>query len=76
LVDVYVTPKLQATSTDQTPVPRLVLGAAPVDSVAGSGALSSSGTISVVLEVPVARVSGAIGAIESGTIDVVRVPNS
>jgi hypothetical protein len=74
LVDVYVTPK--SSSSAQTPAaPRLVIAAAPVDSVTTSGALASSGTISVVLAVPLTRVIAAVDAIESGTIDVVRVPD-
>ena len=72
LVDVYVTTK----STSGTPpAPVLVLSAVPVDSADdGSGSLSGATATSVVLSVPAARVNRAIAAVESGTIDVVRVP--
>ncbi len=72
VVDVYVTTK---SPTGDKPVrPRLVIGAAAVDSVGGSGALSSSGTLSVVIEVPATSVAQVVRAVEGGTIDVVRVP--
>jgi hypothetical protein len=74
LVDVYVTAKSQGQPSVAPPAPRLVISAAPVDSVTGSGALASSGNVSVVLEVPSARVAAVVDAIETGTIDVVRVP--
>jgi hypothetical protein len=73
LVDVYVTLKSQTGEAPKSP--RLVISAAPVEDVTGSGALASSGTLSVVLEVPLARVIATVNAIESGTIDVVRVPS-
>lgn len=72
LVDVYVTPK--PGGVGKVPHPRLVVGAAPVASVQGSGALSSSGTLSVAIEVPAVSVAGVVDAVESGTLDVVRVP--
>ncbi|MGN6472218.1 MAG: hypothetical protein ACTHK4_01035 [Mycobacteriales bacterium] len=72
VVDVYVTAKSPA--GDKAGAPRLVVGGAPVDSVSGSGALSSSGTLSVVIEVPAVVVTQVVRAIEGGTLDVVRVP--
>lgn len=72
LVDVYVTPK--STTGDGGVQPRLVISAAPVESVSGSGALSSSATLSVVLAVPAGRVMETVKAVESGTIDIARVP--
>lgn len=74
VVDLYVTPKTGADG--KSPRPRLVVGAAPVASVAGSGALSSSGTLSVVIEVPAVTVAGVVQAIEGGTLDLVRVPGA
>jgi hypothetical protein len=74
VVDVYVTAK-SANSAKSAP-PRLVVGAVPVDSVAGSGALASSGTLSVAIEVPASEVAAVVRAIEGGVIDVVRVPDA
>jgi hypothetical protein len=73
VVDVYVTTKPGA--GDQPVRPRLVIGAAPVASASGSGALSSTGTLSIVIEVPAISVSDVVRAIEGGTIDVARVPS-
>lgn len=72
VVDVYVSVKSPA--GDKPVRPRLVVGGAPVDSVSGSGALSSSGTVSVVIEVPAVAVIQVVRAIEAGGLDVVRVP--
>ena len=74
VVDLYVTAKNPA--GDKLVRPRLVIGAAPVDSVSNSGALSSSGTVSVVIAVPAVSVGDVVRAIESGTLDVVRVPDA
>lgn len=74
VVDVYVTRKSAA--GDKSLRPRLVIGAAPVESVSSSGALSSSGNVSVVVEVPAVRVGDVVRAIEGGTLDVVRVPGA
>ena len=74
VVDLYVTAKNPA--GDMPVRPRLVIGAARVDSVSTSGALSSSGTISVVIEVPAVLVGDVVRAVEGGTLDVVRVPGS
>jgi hypothetical protein len=74
VVDIYVTTK---NPVGGKPVrPRLVIGAAPVESVSTSGSLSSSGNISVVIEVPAIAVGDVVRAIEGGTLDVVRVPGS
>lgn len=72
VVDVYVTKKNPAGVKQLRP--ELVIGGAPVDSVSGSGALSSTGTLSVVIEVPAVTVDTVVSAIEGGTLDVVRVP--
>ena len=72
LVDVYLSHKGQA---GETPEPSsLVIGAVPVDSVTSSGALASNGTLSIVLVVPGDRVTAAVKAIETGTVDIVKVP--
>ena len=72
LVDVYLSHKPE--SGESPAAPQLVVGAVPVDSVTGSGALASSGTLSIVLVVPDDRVIAVVKAIETGIIDVVRVP--
>jgi hypothetical protein len=74
VVDVYVTTK--SSTGDKAVRPRLVIGAAPVESVSTSGALSSSGAVSVVIEVPAVGVANVVRAIEGGTLDVVRVPGA
>lgn len=72
LVDMYLTTK---NISGTPPAPVLVLSAVPVDSAdGGSGSLSGSTAMSVVLAVPAAKVNRAIAAVESGTIDLVRVP--
>jgi hypothetical protein len=73
LVDVYVTPKVAA--GDEVPPPTCVLSAVAVDSDdGGSQSLSAGSTVAVVLAVPAARVATMVHAVESGTIDLVRVP--
>jgi hypothetical protein len=73
LVDVYVTEK--PTGSSLVPSPIRVLSSVPVDSVDdGSGSLSGATVISVVLGVPADQVSRAVHAVESGVIDLVRVP--
>lgn len=73
LVDVYVTEKPGGSSLVPTPI--RVLSSVPVDSVDdGSGSLSGGTVISVVLAVPADQVSRAVHAVESGVIDLVRVP--
>jgi hypothetical protein len=74
VVDLYVTTK--SPTADKPVRPRLVIGAAAVDSVNDAGALSSSGTLSLVIEVPAVAVFDVVRAIEGGTIDVVRVPGA
>jgi hypothetical protein len=74
VVDLYVTAKNPA--GDKPARPRLVIGAAPVESVSTSGALSSSGAISLVIEVPAVSVEDVVRAIEGGTLDAVRVPGT
>ena len=73
LVDVYLTPKVGA--GQRVPSPTQVLNAVPVDSTDGSsGGLAPSDAVSVVLAVPVGEVPATVHAVESGSIDVVRVP--
>lgn len=73
LVDVYLTPKVG--SEARVPPPVQVLAAVAVDSYDdGSSSLSGGSTVSVVLAVPADRVADVVHAVESGTIDLVRVP--
>jgi hypothetical protein len=73
LVDVYVTAKVAA--GDKVPMPSQVLAAVAVDSDdGGSQSLSAGSTVAVVLDVPANLVATMVHAVESGTIDLVRVP--
>jgi hypothetical protein len=73
LVDVYLTAKPSAGGTVGRPV--RVLAAAPVDSAAtGGSSFGGSDYRSVVLAVPQPQVADVVHAVESGTIDLVRVP--
>jgi len=73
LVDVYLTPKAAAGAA--VPQPTLVLQRVPVESrEGGSRSFTGESTLAVVLAVPVAEVAATVHAIESGTIDLVRVP--
>jgi hypothetical protein len=73
LVDVYLTPKVG--SEARVPAPTRVLASVAVDSYDdGSQSLSGGSTVAVVLAVPSASVVLLIHAVESGTIDLVRVP--
>jgi hypothetical protein len=73
LVDVYLTPK--EGSEAKVPAPIEVLSSAVVDSYdAGSSTLSGGSTVSVVLAVPTGLVAAVVHAVESGTLDLVRVP--
>ncbi len=73
VVDVYLTPKVAA--GDVVPLPTRVLTAVAVDSDdGGSQSLSAGSTVAVVLDVPAALVAKTVHAVESGTIDLVRVP--
>lgn len=74
LVDVYVTAKV-ATGA-RVPAPTQVLAAVPVDSDDGGSQSSVGSTIAVVLDVPVGSVTAVIHAVESGTLDLVRVPST
>jgi hypothetical protein len=70
-VDVYLTSKKVAGGTG---APSLVLPAAVVDTVDSGGGLSADETSSVVLVVPADRVAAVVRAVESGDLDLVRVP--
>ena len=73
LVDLYVTPK--SGSGAKLPIPIAVVSSVPVDSYDdGSRSLSGAATASVVLAVPRDQVVDVVRAIESGTVDLVRVP--
>lgn len=72
LVDVYETTK---GTSGTTATPSLVIGNVPVDSYDdGAGSLSGTSTAAVVLAVPTAKVDVAVAAVETGSIDLVRVP--
>jgi hypothetical protein len=73
LVDVYETAKVAAGGA--VPQPVEVLAGVAVDAAdGGSQSLTGSSTVSVVLAVPPASVARVIHAVESGSLDVVRVP--
>jgi hypothetical protein len=73
LVDVYETPKVADGSA--VPAPVQVLAAVAVDAAdGGTESLGGSSTVSVVLAVPPDQVARVIRAVESGSLDVVRVP--
>jgi hypothetical protein len=73
LVDLYLSAKVAAGSN--VPAPIEVLSAVAVDSDdGGSQALSGGSMVSVVLAVPLDRVATVVHAVESGILDVVRVP--
>lgn len=74
VVDLYVS--IKSPAGDKPAPPRLVIGAAPVDSVSAAGSLSSSGSVSVVIAVPAISVAVVVRAIEGGTLDLVRVPGA
>jgi hypothetical protein len=69
-VDLYVTVK----HTDTPEPPRLVLANVTVADTVSDSSLGGSGGSGVVLAVPVAYVDDVVGAVESGSIDLVRVP--
>jgi hypothetical protein len=71
-VDLYVTVK---NSTDAARAPQLVLANVTVADVVNDSSLGGSNGSGVVLQVPVAYVNSVVGAVESGTIDLVRVPS-
>lgn len=73
LVDVYLTPKVGTEA--KVPPPVQVLSSVAVDSYDdGSRSLAGGSIVSVVLAVPASRVTAVVHAVESGTIDLVRVP--
>jgi hypothetical protein len=73
LVDVYVTPKIA--SGRQVPLPTLVLSKVAVDSrEGGSRGFGGDSALAVVLVVPGPEVPDVVHAVESGLIDLVRVP--
>ncbi|HWB65205.1 MAG TPA: RcpC/CpaB family pilus assembly protein [Mycobacteriales bacterium] len=72
LVDVYVTVK--RSGAGPVPSPSRVLSNAPVESTDAASELADGPTDSVVLSVPSAQVADLVHAVESGQIDLVRVP--
>jgi hypothetical protein len=75
LVDVYFTPKPGA--GQKAVKAALLLPAVPVDSTDnGSRGLAGTSSVSVVLAVPTVAVPATIQAVETGTIDLVTVPES
>jgi len=73
LVDVYVTPKVA--SGNNVPLPTLVLAKAAVDGrEGGSRGFGGASALAVVLVVHDADVPTVVHAVESGVIDLVRVP--
>ena len=71
--DLDVTAKVASGSP--VPAPTLVIAAVPVDAYqGGSRALSDTAEVAVVLAVPNQRVVDVVHALETGTIDLVRVP--
>jgi hypothetical protein len=74
-VDLYVTVK-NAVGQGQSgqDAPRLVLANVTVADTISDSSLGGSSGSGVVLEVPVPYVDAVVGAVESGSIDLVRVP--
>jgi hypothetical protein len=73
LVDVYVTPKIA--SGKDVPMPTLVLSKVAVDSrEGGSRSFGGESALAVVLMVHDGDVPAVVHAVESGVIDLVRVP--
>lgn len=73
LVDVYVTPKVA--SGRDVPLPTLVLAKVAVDTrEGGSRGFGGESSLAVVLMVPSDDVPAMVHAVESGLIDLVRVP--
>jgi hypothetical protein len=73
-VDLYVTVKNSA--IDGPHAPQLVLANVAVAEVVSDSSLGGSNGSGVVLQVPVPYVNAVVGAVESGTIDLVRVPSA
>lgn len=72
-VDLYVT--LKNSASDGPRAPQLVLANVAVADIVSDSSLGSSNGSGVVLQVPVPYVHAVVGAVESGTIDLVRVPS-
>src|SRR3954462_15079907 len=73
LVDVYVTPKVA--SGKDVPLPTLVLAKVAVDSrEGGSRGFGGASALAVVLVIHDRDVPAVVHAVESGVIDLVRVP--
>jgi len=71
-VDLYVT--VDGTVGQPQQPPQLVLANVTVADVIAQSSLADSGNSGVVLQVPSQYVRAVVGAVESGSIDVVRVP--
>jgi len=71
-VDLYVTVKSTVGQPQQAP--QLVLANVTVADVIAQSSLADSGNSGVVLQVPLRYVDAVVGAVESGSIDVVKVP--
>ncbi|MGH8889131.1 MAG: SAF domain-containing protein [Acidothermaceae bacterium] len=72
-VDLYVTVK--SSTSDGPKTPQLVLAGVTVADTVSDSSLGGSTGSGVVLEVPLADVDAVVGAVESGSIDLVRVPS-
>lgn len=72
-VDLYVTVKSSVGQPQQAP--QLVLANVTVADVIAQSSLADAGSSGLVLQVPVEYVNAVVGAVESGSIDVVRVPS-
>ena len=72
-VDLYVTVDSAVGRPQQAP--QLVLANVTVADVIAQSSLADSGNSGVVLQVPLQFVQAVVGAVESGSIDVVRVPS-
>lgn len=72
-VDLYVT--IKGSVTDAAVMPQLVLAGVTIANTVSDSSLGGSSGSAVVLEVPVADVDAVVGAVESGSIDLVRVPS-
>ena len=72
-VDLYVTVKGSINSGPATP--QLVLAGVTVADTVSDSSLGGSTGSGVVLDVPLADVDAVVGAVESGSIDLVRVPS-
>jgi hypothetical protein len=73
-VDIYVTPK--PAPGQPPPRPERVLSGVPVDEVSGDRGrlVGPTSTVAVAVRVPASEVADLIGALRTGSIDLVRVP--